>query len=100
MAQGGVILEVVKSLISVNKVIPETLPIEGGELVVTLMCKGEGVEAVIPENAAELEIRFLLPRYISAPVEAGQTVGKAVVLFKGKEVRSTDITVSETALSL
>lgn len=55
---------------------------------------------VIPENAAELEIRFLLPRYITAPIEAGQTVGKAVVLFKGKEVRSTDITVSETALSL
>ena len=56
MAQGGVILEVVKSLISVNKVVPETLPIEGGELMVTLMCKGEGVEAVIPETAAWLSV--------------------------------------------
>ena len=56
MAQGGVILNVEKSLISVTKVVPETLPIEGGEFVVTLMCKGEGIEVVIPETATWLTV--------------------------------------------
>ena len=52
----GVILEVEKSLISVSKVLPEVLPMEGGELMVNLMCKGEGLEVVIPEDASWLTV--------------------------------------------
>lgn len=57
MAQGGVILAVEKSLLSVSKVFPETpLALEGDVLTVTLSCKGEGLEVVIPKEASWLKV--------------------------------------------
>ena len=53
----GVILEVEKSLISVSKVLPENpLALEGEDVMVSLMCKGEGLEVLIPENASWLTV--------------------------------------------
>lgn len=84
MAQGGEILEVEKSLIAVSKVLPESLPIEGGELMVTLMCKGEGIEVAIPEDVSWL-----------TEVSAEHSGELAVVVLNAEENeggnRSTDI---------
>lgn len=49
--EGVIILKIVKSLIKVDAVTPEdaALPLEGGQFVVTLTCKGNGVKVVLPE---------------------------------------------------
>lgn len=57
MAQGGVILNVEKSLIAVENVSPKApIPAVGGEVTVTLTCKGEEYEVVIPEDASWLTV--------------------------------------------
>lgn len=57
MAQGGVILEVEKSLISVENVSPKApVPAAGGEVTVTLTCKGEEYAVVIPKEASWLTV--------------------------------------------
>ena len=45
------VLEINKSLIKVDSVENDTLPIEGGEFISYLTCKGQGVSVEIPENA-------------------------------------------------
>lgn len=103
MAQGGVILEVEKSLISVNKVVPETLPIEGGELMVNLMCKGEGIEVLIPEDASWLTVvsadhsgEIAVVVLAAAANELGNrsTDVEFVTTFNGNEYKSV-VTVSQ-----
>ena len=54
-AKNAVYVSHEKSLISVTKVLPEVLPIEGGELMVTIACKGDDFEVAIPEDAAWLK---------------------------------------------
>ncbi len=52
MAQGGVFVSLVKSLIKVDSVsVKEPLPLEGGEFKAYLTCKGEGVSVVVPDDA-------------------------------------------------
>ena len=52
MAQGGVFVSLVKSLIKVDSVsVKEPLPLEGGEFKVYLTCKGEGVSVAVPDDA-------------------------------------------------
>lgn len=52
MAQGGVFVSLVKSLIKVDSVsVKEPLPVEGGEFKAYLTCKGEGVSVVVPDDA-------------------------------------------------
>lgn len=63
MAQGGVFVSLVKSLIKVDSVtvkMPETgefglykepLPLEGGQFKVHLTCKGDGISVVVPDEA-------------------------------------------------
>lgn len=51
----GLFISVNKSLIKVDTVDPEdaTLPVEGGELTVNLVCKGKGVNVEVPEEAKD-----------------------------------------------
>ena len=52
MAQGGVFVSLVKSLIKVDSVsVKDPLPIEGGEFKAYLTCKGDGVSVSVPEDA-------------------------------------------------
>lgn len=52
MAQGGVFVSLVKSLIKVDSVsVKEPLPLEGGEFKAYLTCKGEGVSVAVPDDA-------------------------------------------------
>ena len=45
------VISINKSLVKVNEVENEELPIKGGEFIVHLTCKGEGVSVDIPEDA-------------------------------------------------
>jgi len=45
------VLNINKSLVKVDSVENEELPIEGGEFIANLTCKGQGVSVDIPENA-------------------------------------------------
>lgn len=47
------VLKINKSLIKVDSVDNEKLPVEGGEFVTYLTCKGQGVSVDIPEDAKE-----------------------------------------------
>ncbi len=47
------VISVTKSLIQVSSVEPETIPSEGGDVVVTLTVKGDGYDMSIPEDAQE-----------------------------------------------
>jgi len=46
------VLNINKSLVKVDSVLNATLPIEGGEFIAYLTCKGEGVSVEIPDDAA------------------------------------------------
>ncbi|MBR8534543.1 hypothetical protein KDU71_03155 [Carboxylicivirga sediminis] len=45
------VIEITKSLVRVDSVENEVLPVEGGEFIAYLTCKGEGVSVEIPEDA-------------------------------------------------
>lgn len=59
--------------------------------------KGEGLP-MLPEDAQHITQRVHLPRFLYAPVKAGDTVGKVQYLLNGKEIYSIPLTVRETAL--
>ena len=68
------VLEIRKSLIKVDSLINDSLPIEGGEFIANLNVKGEGVSVDIPEDAKSW-------LSISAVESAGEEV---VVKFKAE----------------
>ncbi len=47
------VVSIVKSLISVTEVDPAEVPLEGGDVTVSLECKGDGVNVEIPEDAKD-----------------------------------------------
>lgn len=73
------------------------VPVLGGEKESVLLSFPDMPIGVMQDNAKYLEIRFILPEYVTAPIEAGQTVGKAIILYKGKTVGCSDILADESA---
>lgn len=88
MAQGGIFVSLVKSLIKVDSVDPETaeLPIEGGQFTVNLTAKGDGISVEVPEDAKE----WLSVASVSVSGGAGVVVFNVAANPKGD--RSTTIT--------
>lgn len=85
------VIKVNKSLIKVASVDPEdaTMPLEGGEVAVSLECKGNGISVTIPEDAAEwLSISSIdsdsqVVVFKAAPNEGGDR--QTVVTFNTKQ---------------
>ena len=72
-----------------------TVPVERGEQ--------ESLTLILPEKAgvlqkkgeeSEITARIIVDDYISAPIEAGEVVGKMILMKDGKELSSYDLTAS------
>ncbi|MCU4175419.1 BACON domain-containing protein [Carboxylicivirga sp. N1Y90] len=84
------VIEIRKSLVKVESVEPAELPVEGGECIVNVTCKGEGLSVEIPEDAKS---------WLS--ISSIQTIGtSSVVTFKAAANeggdRETTLTFSTT----
>lgn len=72
------VINITKSLVKVDSVENEVLPIEGGEFTAFLTCKGQGVSVEIPEDAKS---------WLS--ISSIQSVGKENVVVKFKAAANT-----------
>ena len=61
------------------------VPVRGGEASCVALAAEEGFAYPLADGEA-LTVRFELPDAVSAPVKAGQALGKAVVLLDGAEI--------------
>ena len=98
------VIDIIKSLVKVDSVSAETVGVDGGELVVYLTCKGNGVNVEIPEEAESwLSIKSVTNAGTNAVVKfnvAANTGGDRNVnlVFKtndGTKDYSSEITVSQ-----
>ena len=97
------VIEIKKSLIKVDSVENEVLPIEGGEFIAHLVVKGEGVSVDIPEDAKSwLSISSIESAGEEAIVKfkaAANTGGDRGTTIKFRTVKDGKTYSSETSLS-
>ena len=77
---------------------PGSVRVRGGEAENVALKLGEDESGFIvkKENKDKVEVEYELPEEIAAPVEAGQTVGKAVFKIDGETAHVCDIVAAET----
>lgn len=78
--------------------LPDALPVAGSDKQGVSLRMGQQLAMTLPINQAEgLESRVLLPRFLYAPVQAGEKVGRVQYLMGGEEIYSVPIIASEEA---
>lgn len=84
-----------------GEVLPESLPMAGSDKGGIDIRMGQGLSMTLPiEQAQGLESRVLLPRFLYAPVQAGERVGRVQYLMDGQEVYSVPIIAAEEARAI
>lgn len=69
-----------------------TVPVVGGDAqAVAVRGQQGGSASLLPQDAAGIETRVLLPAFLYAPVRAGDTVGRVQYVIDGQEVYSVPI---------
>lgn len=75
---------------------PQSLPVVGGDQGSVALVAGEGVPVTLPvEQAGRVRRRVLLPRFLYAPVQAGDQVGRVQLLMDGQELCSVPLLAGE-----
>ncbi len=93
--------ETVKTVQMGGEVLPETLPVAGSDKQGVTLRMGQRLSMTLPiEQAQGVESRVLLPRFLYAPVLAGERVGRVQYLMGGEEIYSVPIIASEEAGAL
>lgn len=93
--------ETVKTVQMGGEVLPETLPVAGSDKQGVTLRMGQRLSMTLPiEQAQGVESRVLLPRFLYAPVMAGERVGRVQYLMGGEEIYSVPIIASEEAGAL
>lgn len=88
----------VKTIQMGGETLPDTLPVAGSDKQGVPLRMGQQLAMTLPINQAEgLESRVLLPRFLYAPVQAGEKVGRVQYLMGGEEIYSVPIIASEEA---
>ena len=76
--------------------LPESLPVAGGTADAAPLRAGEGIKMTLPKAQAQSVSReVLLPRFLYAPVEAGQPVGRVLYQVDGETLFSVPIYAGE-----
>ena len=93
--------ETVKTVQMGGEALPETLPVAGADKQGVTLRMGQRLSMTLPiEQAQGVESRVLLPRFLYAPVLAGERVGRVQYLMGGEEIYSVPIIASEEAGAL
>lgn len=93
--------ETVKTVQMGGEALPETLPVAGSDKQGVTLRMGQRLSMTLPiEQAQGVESRVLLPRFLYAPVMAGERVGRVQYLMGGEEIYSVPIIASEEAGAL
>ena len=93
--------ETVKTVQLGGEALPETLPVAGSDKQGVTLRMGQRLSMTLPiEQAQGVESRVLLPRFLYAPVLAGERVGRVQYLMGGEEIYSVPIIASEEAGAL
>ena len=93
--------ETVKTVQMGGEALPETLPVAGSDKQGIGLRMGQKLNMTLPiEQAQEVESRVLLPKFLSAPVRAGEKVGRVQYLMGGEEIYSVPIISAEEAGAL
>lgn len=93
--------ETVKTLSIGNEALPETLPVAGSAKAGVALRMGQRLSMTLPIAEAQgVESRVLLPKFLYAPVKAGERVGRVQYLMGGEEIYSVPIIASEEAKTL
>ena len=93
--------ETVKTVQMGGEALPETLPVAGSDKQGVTLRMGQRLSMTLPiEQAQGVESRVLLPRFLYAPVLAGERVGRVQYLMGGEEIYSVPIIASEEAGAL
>ena len=91
----------VKTVQMGGEALPETLPVAGSDKQGVTLRMGQRLSMTLPiEQAQGVESRVLLPRFLYAPVLAGERVGRVQYLMGGEEIYSVPIIASEEAGAL
>ncbi len=93
--------DTVKTVQMGGEALPETLPVAGSDKQGVTLRMGQRLSMTLPiEQAQGVESRVLLPRFLYAPVMAGERVGRVQYLMGGQEIYSVPIIASEEAGAL
>ena len=93
--------QTVKTVQMGGEALPETLPVAGSDKQGVTLRMGQRLSMTLPiEQAQGVESRVLLPRFLYAPVLAGERVGRVQYLMGGEEIYSVPIIASEEAGAL
>ena len=93
--------DTVKTVQMGGEALPETLPVAGSDKQGVTLRMGQRLSMTLPiEQAQGVESRVLLPRFLYAPVMAGERVGRVQYLMGGEEIYSVPIIASEEAGAL
>ena len=93
--------ETVKTVQMGGEALPETLLVAGSDKQGVTLRMGQRLSMTLPiEQAQGVESRVLLPRFLYAPVLAGERVGRVQYLMGGEEIYSVPIIASEEAGAL
>lgn len=93
--------ETVKTVQMGGEALPETLPVAGSDKQGIGLRMGQKLNMTLPiEQAQEVESRVLLPKFLYAPVRAGEKVGRVQYLMGGEEIYSVPIIAAEEAGAL
>ncbi len=93
--------ETVKTVQMGGEALPETLPVAGSDKQGIGLRMGQKLNMTLPiEQAQEVESLVLMPKFLYAPVRAGEKVGRVQYLMGGEEIYSVPIIAAEEAGAL
>lgn len=88
----------VKTVHMGGETLPEALPVAGSDKPGVTLRMGQQISMTLPIDQAQgVESRVLLPKFLYAPVRAGEKVGRVQYLMGGEEIYSVPIIASEEA---
>ena len=88
----------VKTVNMGGEVLPESIPVAGSGKQGVTVCTSQQVSMTLPiEEAQGVESRVLLPKFLYAPVKAGEKIGRVQYLSGGTEIYSVPIIATEGA---
>ena len=88
----------VKTVNMGEEALPESIPVAGSGKQGVAVCASQQVSMTLPiEEAQGVESRVLLPKFLYAPVKAGEKIGQVQYLSGGIEIYSVPIIATEGA---
>lgn len=88
----------VKTVNMGGEALPESIPVAGSGKQGVTVCASQQVSMTLPiEEAQGVESRALLPKFLYAPVKAGEKIGRVQYLSGGTEIYSVPIIATEGA---